>query len=116
MTEIVLPTFREEDAAGVAQPHAVGGPAVEADVGGKSIGLLKDFAGLSGAGCVVDDQPDTFPFGEVADDFGVDPWDGLELSRPVALVVGPCEPGCGVRFPLGGHAVAEGCGEGTFDS
>ena len=46
-----------------------------------------------------------FDLGEVADDFGVDPGDGLEFSGPVLGVVGPRDPGGGVRGPLGGHTV-----------
>jgi hypothetical protein len=48
---------------------------------------------------------DVFAAGEVADDLGVDPGDGLELSGPVLGVVGPGDPGGGVGGPLGGHAV-----------
>ena len=48
---------------------------------------------------------DGFDLGEVADDFGVDPGDGLKFSGPVFGVVGPADPGGGVRSPLGGHAV-----------
>ena len=47
--------------------------------------------------------------GEVADDLGVDPGDGLELAGPVFGVVGPGDPGGGVGLPLGGHA-KRGCG------
>ena len=54
---------------------------------------------------VVDEDVDVFDLGEVADDFGVDPGDGLEFSGPVLGVVGPGDPGGGVRGPLGGHAV-----------
>ena len=42
------PLRREEDAAGVAQPDAVGGPAMKADVGGKSVGAFENFAQLAG--------------------------------------------------------------------
>jgi hypothetical protein len=48
---------------------------------------------------------DGFYLGEVADDLGVDPGDGLEFSGPVLGVMGPGDPGRGVRGPLGGHAV-----------
>ena len=63
------------------------------------------------AGCaafgvfVVDEDVDVFYLGEVADDLGVDPGDGLEFSGPVFGVVGPGDPGGGVGGPLGGHAV-----------
>lgn len=51
---------------------------------------------------------DVFATGEVADDFGVDPGDGLEFSGPVLGVVGPGDPGGGVEGPLGWHAVVAG--------
>ena len=54
---------------------------------------------------VVDEDVDVFDLGEVADDFGVDPGNGLEFSGPVLGVVGPGDPGGGVGSPLGGHAV-----------
>src|SRR5580704_4167823 len=54
---------------------------------------------------VVDEDVDIFYLGEVADDLGVDPGDGLKFSGPVFGVVGPGDPGGGVGAPLGGHAV-----------
>jgi len=39
----------------------------------------------------------------VADDFAVDPGDGLELVRPVLRVMRPGDPCGGVRSPFGGH-------------
>ena len=50
----------------------------------------------------------------MADDFAIDPGDGLEFARPVLGVVGPGDPGGGVRSPFGGHSVVEvaGCGHG----
>ena len=59
---------------------------------------------------VVDEDVDVFAAGEVADDLGVDPGDGLEFSGPVFGVVGPGDPGGGVGLPLGGHAVVLGAG------
>jgi hypothetical protein len=41
----------------------------------------------------------------VANDFGVDPGDGLEFAGPVLGVVGPGDPGGGVGSPFGGHAI-----------
>ncbi len=62
-------------------------------------------AGAVLGGLVVDEDVDVLATGEVADDLGVDPGDGLELSGPVLGVVGPGDPGGGVWCPLGGHAV-----------
>ena len=61
--------------------------------------------GAAFGGEVVDEDVDVFDAGEVADDFGVDPGDGLEFAGPVLGVVGPGDPGGGVWGPLGGHAV-----------
>ena len=66
----------------------------------------EDAGGAAFGGVVVDEDVDVFDAGEVADDFGVDPGDGLEFSGPVFGVVGPGDPGGGVGSPLGGHAVA----------
>ena len=61
--------------------------------------------GAALGGEVVDEDVDVFDAGEMADDLGVDPRDGLELAGPVLGVVGPGDPGGGVRLPFGGHAV-----------
>ena len=97
----------DEDAAGVAQPDAVGGPAVEADVRRQRICFVEQLADLAFGCGVVDDQLNPLVTSEIADDFGMHPRDRLELAGPIAVIVGPCEPGCGVRLPLGGHAVTE---------
>ena len=65
------------------------------------------------AASVVDEDVDVFDLREVADDLAVDPGDGLELAGPVLGVVGPGDPGGGVRGPLGGHAVAAVAGSGS---
>ena len=95
----------DEDGAGVAEPDAVGGPVVEVEAGEVGSGALEEAGGAALGGEVVDEDVDVFDAGEVADDLGVDPGDGLEFSGPVLGVVGPGDPGGGVRSPLGGHAV-----------
>ena len=72
----------------------------------RAFASLQDLARALFRKRVVDDQVDAFVTGEVADDFGVDPRDGLEFPGPVAAVVGPGEPGGGVGLPFGRHAVA----------
>src|SRR5581483_462055 len=52
---------------------------------------------------VIHDEIDALVLRQIANDFRVDPWNGLELSRPVVFEMGPCEPSGGVRFPLGGE-------------
>ena len=47
-------------------------------------------------GGIVHDQFDPFMFGQMPNDFGVDPFNRLELPRPISLIVRPCEPGRGV--------------------
>ena len=95
----------DEDGAGVAEPDAVGGPVVEVEAGHIGSGALEQAGGAALGGEVVDEDVDVFAAGEVADDLGVDPGDGLELAGPVFGVVRPGDPGGGVRRPLGGHAV-----------
>lgn len=60
-------------------------------------------------GEVVDEDVHVLDLREVADDLAVDPGDGLELAGPVLGVMGPGDPGGGVRGPLGGHAVVVLC-------
>ena len=55
---------------------------------------------------VVDQDVDFFDLGKMADDFGVNPGNGLKFSWPVLGVVRPADPGGGVRRPLGRHAIA----------
>jgi hypothetical protein len=95
----------DEDGAGVAEPDAVGGPVVEVEACEVGSGAAEVAGGAVFGGEVVDEDVDVFDLGEVADDFGVDPGDGLEFSGPVLGVVGPGDPGGGVGGPLGGHAV-----------
>ena len=54
---------------------------------------------------IIDDQFDPLVPRQMANDFGVHPWNGLELARPVVAVVRPSQPGGVVRLPFGGHAV-----------
>jgi hypothetical protein len=44
---------------------------------------------------------------QMANDFGVDPWDRFEFAGPIGAVVWPGEPGGGMGLPFGGHAVTE---------
>jgi len=94
-----------EDGAGVAEPDAIGLPLVEVEAGEIGSGAAEVADGAVFSVGIVDEDVDGFDLGEVADDLGVDPGDGLEFSRPVLGVVGPGDPGGGVRGPLGGHAV-----------
>ena len=102
----------DEDGAGVAEPDAVGGPVMEVGAGEVGATAAEDAGGAALGGEVVDEDVDVFDAGEMADDLGVDPGDGLEFSGPVFGVVGPGDPGGGVGRPLGGHAV---CGGGHRD-
>ena len=95
----------DEDGAGVAEPDAVGLPLVEVEAGEIGSGAAEVADGAVFGVGIVDEDVDGFDLGEVADDFGVDPGDGLEFSGPVLGVVRPGDPGGGVRSPLGGHAV-----------
>src|SRR5712692_11201890 len=59
----------------------------------------------------IHDQVDTLMPHQIANDLGIDPLDGLKLSRPVVAKMGPGEPGGFVRLPLGRHAVSGCTGE-----
>jgi len=77
---------------------------VEVEAGEIGAGAEEDAAGALLGGIVVDEDVDVFDAGEVADDLGVDPGDGLEFSGPVLGVVGPGEPGGGVVGPFSWHS------------
>ncbi len=85
---------------------------VEVEAGEVGAAAAEHLGGAALGGEVVDEDVDVFDGGEVADDLAVDPGDGLELSGPVFGVVGPGDPGGGVRGPLGGHAVVLLAGSG----
>jgi hypothetical protein len=65
---------------------------------------LEDAGGAALGGEIVDQDVDALDAGEMADDLGVNPRDGLKLAGPVVGIVRPCDPCGGVRLPLGGHA------------
>ena len=101
---------RQENAAGIARPDAIGAPAVEADSLGERVGKRICFFEHRPRTLfrtrVIDDQVDALMPGQVADDFGIDPRDRVELTRPVAAKMRPGEP-CGfMRLPFGGHVVS----------
>ncbi len=97
----------DEDWAGVARPDTIGGLEVKLHALGFDVAPLQDLARclLLARGC--HDQVYVFMAGNVADDIGKDPWDGVKFSRPVRAVVRPRQP-CGLmRLPFGGHTVSE---------
>ena len=100
---------RAENASGVAQPDAVGRPAMEADIFQRCVTFIKTLADFSFRRDIANDQLDALVSRQIANDLRIDPRDRLKFPRPIAVVVGPCKPGRGVRLPFGGHAVVEGC-------
>jgi len=89
---------------------------VEAGVFVQSVGELECFAGaLLGVG-VIDDEVDALVTGERANDFRVDPWNGVEFAGLVAREVRPGEPGGLVGSQLGRHAEGGGCWLGFGNS
>src|ERR1043165_2879345 len=87
----------QEDAAGVAHPNAVGGPAMKADVGREGVGSFENPAGVLSRGRILHDQLDTLVLCQIADDLGINPGNRFELLRPVTFIMGPRQPGCGMR-------------------
>jgi len=94
----------DEGAAGVASPHPVGRPAVEAQVVGQGIRFGKNLSSMLFSGQIVDDQLDSLMPPQMTNNFSIDPGDGFKFSRPIAAVVRPCQPGGGVRLPFRGHS------------
>ena len=78
---------------------------MEVETGEVRSGATEEAGGAAFGIGGVDEDVDAFDLGEVSDDLGVDPGDGLEFAGPVVGVVGPGDPGGGVGCPFGGHAV-----------
>ena len=77
---------------------------MEVEAGEVGAATAEDGGGAALGGEIVDEDMDALDAGEMADDLGEDPGDGLKLAGPVGGVVGPGDPCGGVRLPLGGHA------------
>ena len=78
---------------------------MEVETGEDGSVAKEDVAGALLGGLVVNEDVDVLAAGEVADDLGIDPGDGLEFSGPVLGVVRPCDPGggaCGFGCPVSG--------------
>jgi len=84
---------------------------MEPNVRGKSMGALKNAPRLFRRHGVLNDQFNPLMPRQIADDLAIDPRDRLKLPRPIAAIMGPSEPRCRMRLPLGRHAVAEGGGQ-----
>ena len=80
---------------------------MEVHAGQIHAGTLEHAAGTFLCIRVLDEDVDLFDRSELPHDLGIDPRDRLEASGPIAGVVRPGDPGCGVRLPLGRHAVAQ---------
>ena len=52
---------------------------------------------------ILHDQLNALVWRKIANDLGKYPGYGLELARPVGLMMWPCQPGCRVWLPLRGH-------------
>ena len=100
------------DGAAVARPTTVGGMDDEFDARDIGTGAGEVTTGKAGFGLVTNEEADGFAGADVADHFAIDPADGVKLAGPVGFVVGPAEPGGGVRFPFGGHGKAQVGGRG----
>src|SRR5260370_25011960 len=78
---------------------------MKTDIAGKRIRFFEHRPRALLPTCIIYDQIHTLMPRQVADDFGIDPWDRIELARPVAAKVRPGEPRGFMRLPFGGHAV-----------
>jgi hypothetical protein len=98
----------DEQGAEVAGPTAVGGGVDEGDAVVPGAGSWQGACAGLGAQVAGNEDPHVFVAREDADDLAVEVRDGFELAGPVGGLMGPGEPGGGVRFPLGGHAEGGG--------
>ena len=58
-------------------------------------------------GSALDQDSNRLAGGESADDFSINPANGIELVGPIGRIVGPAEPSGLMGLPLGGHGVAQ---------
>src|ERR1700694_722501 len=79
---------------------------MKTDIAGKRIRFFEHRPRALLPTCIIYDQIHTLMPRQVANDFGIDPWDRIDLARPVAAKMRPGEP-CGfMRLPLGRHAIS----------
>src|ERR1700728_567627 len=97
----------DEDGTRVSCPHAIRGQVMKTDAREIGPGAFENACRKLLCFGAFHENMDLLSCGEKPDDFGIDPWNGLKLSRPILMVMGPCQPGGLVRLPLGGHAIAE---------
>src|SRR5713226_4725956 len=79
---------------------------MEANVVRKRAGSFQYGLGAVFRPLTLDDQVHALMPRQVADDLGINPWDRIELARPVAAEMRPSQPRRFVRLPLRGHAVS----------
>src|SRR5262245_26949752 len=95
-----------EDRTEVAGPAAVRGKTQKMHAVEFDAGSFEEPRSLCLMAFGIDEEPDAFAGREMPNDLAVHPWNGLELSRPIRLVVWPAEPRRRVGLPLSGHAEA----------
>ena len=93
----------EEDGAGIAEPDAIGAPAVEVQACKVSASASEHLGGATLGECVVYEDVDVFLARKVSHDFAVDPGNRLKFIGPIFGVVRPGDPGGGVGRPFSGH-------------
>src|SRR6185437_9197177 len=102
--EVALRVFYK-DGAGVAEPDSICGPVVEVEARHVGSGALEKTVGAALGREIVDEDVHILYSRQMADDFGIDPGNGLKFSGPVFGIMRPRDPGGVVGGPLGGHAV-----------
>src|SRR5438477_4078754 len=95
----------EKDAARIAQPNPIRRPMMKTNISRQSVRSFQYLASFASRRSVLDDQFDSFMPGQVANNFCEYPRDRFELTGPVSLMMGPCQPGGRVGLPLRGHAI-----------
>src|SRR5580704_10343382 len=96
-----------KNGAEITNPTAVGGYVKEFHGGKICSRGFQDPANRAFHRLVLDKNSDALDLREMAHDVRVNPGNGSKFSRPVGFFMRPGEPGGGVRFPFGGHPVAE---------
>ena len=101
-----------ENRTGIARPSAIGGKFEELHARRIHTHAFEHATRARFMLFRIHQDANCFAFGEMADNFTVDPVNRLDFTGPVGGIVRPADPGGLVRFPFGGHV--ESAGRGSF--
>jgi hypothetical protein len=106
----------DEDCSVITRPNTVSWPAVKTHscfqrpvrlAIERNSGMLQNLPGSLFFCFVLNQEFYSLISRKVANDLSEYPGDWMKLSGPIGAMMWPCEPGCGMGFPLRGHTVVK---------